>query len=263
MIKLIKDYIKTRPRLYDMFLKFSKPRDAADEFFDEFSKLLGRKVNFVQVGASDGLRWDPLRKHIIRDQWNGILIEPLPEVFKLLVKNYAHIKGRKLIFLNVAVSSSSSKETCFWTYSDEFLKSFPLEKKMYFLRKSSFNKDHLLRRSCCLKGLSESALKKITVPTLTINEVVTRHWRGRTVNLLVSDAEGHDAVIIRSIDFRVLNPEAIFFESHNLGREQKEEVYQFLRKNDYEIIELGGDSVAVKKWLISRFSSLMHPKTGI
>ena len=50
------------------------------------------------------------------------------------------------------------------------------------------------------------------------------------------DAEGHEASIIPSIDFRVVNPEAIYFESHNLGS-KKTDVNSFLSRNGYEVIE--------------------------
>ena len=45
------------------------------------------QVTFVQVGANDGYRFDPLRKHIVAYHWPGLLIEPQPDVFAELKQN--------------------------------------------------------------------------------------------------------------------------------------------------------------------------------
>ena len=78
MVKFIRAYLKTKSRLYDLIIKFYRTKDLTDRFFDEFSKSQNKKVNFIQIGVSDGLRWDSIRKYVVRDKWNEILIEPLP-----------------------------------------------------------------------------------------------------------------------------------------------------------------------------------------
>ena len=60
-------------------------------------------MSFIQVGANDGLYDDPIRKFVLNYPWTGVLIEPQPEVFLRLVKNYEHLKSR-LAFENLAVS---------------------------------------------------------------------------------------------------------------------------------------------------------------
>ena len=68
MVKFIKAYLKTKPRLYDLIIKFYRTKDLTDRFFDEFSKSQNKKVNFIQIGVSDGLRWDSIRKYVVRDK---------------------------------------------------------------------------------------------------------------------------------------------------------------------------------------------------
>lgn len=58
------------------------------------------------------------------------------------------------------------------------------------------------------------------------------------------DAEGYETTVIPSIDFSLVRPEAIYFESHNLGTE-KDKIYELLARNGYRIIEFAGDAVAV------------------
>ncbi len=248
MIQAIKEFIKTRPQLYDLakivFRQLSEKEDPAYKFFDSFSRSHNRKVNFIQIGASDGLRWDPIREFILRDRWSGILIEPLPTVFEMLKKNYRHARKCDLVFVNAAISSSSSDDMSFWTFSDAFLETLTLEERVIWSHKSSFDRRHL-ERYAKLGEISDKAFKEIKVPCFTIDELVTKYWDNRKINLLVIDTEGHESSIIPSINFNVLYPDAIYFESHNLGS-GKDKVYRFLSTQNYKIIEIAGDSAAVR-----------------
>jgi len=49
----------------------------------------GRKPLLVQIGANDGVRADPVRHLILRHGLQGLLVEPLPDLFVQLQKNYA------------------------------------------------------------------------------------------------------------------------------------------------------------------------------
>lgn len=60
---------------------------------------------------------------------------------------------------------------------------------------------------------------------------------------MVINTEGHESSIIPSIEFNQIGVENIYFESHTVGV-NKSGIYEFLKKNNYEINELGGDSVA-------------------
>ena len=83
MKTLIKDFIRTRPAMYDVLKsvkrRFSRVPDLQYDWLDRFSRSM-QQVRFVQIGANDGLHNDPVREFIVRDRWEGVLIEPLPEV---------------------------------------------------------------------------------------------------------------------------------------------------------------------------------------
>ena len=246
MKSILMNFVKTKPRLFDIAKRVSRAlslgkQSDAYKFFDNFSRLHDRPVTFVQIGASDGLRWDPIREFIVRDGWEGILVEPLPTIFEVLRHNYGYMQERKLVFVNAAVSSDAG-ELVFWTFDNEFLSKLSLEERIIYSQKSSFNKEHVLRW-VRLNNHEDKIVKAIKIPCVSLNELVANHWDKRPINLVVIDAEGHDAAIIQGIDFSVINPEVIFFESHNLGA-KKGEVYKFLSMNHYEILELGGDTVA-------------------
>jgi FkbM family methyltransferase len=199
-------------------------------------------VNFVQIGTNDGLRWDPVRRFIIRDDWNGVLVEPLPPVFELLKKNYAHVTNRKLVFANVAVSSDDSESFKFWSFSKSFCDSLSIEDRLYYLRKSSTDR-RLVEAN--LKGFDDiqTMIECYTVPALSVNTLLDKYWDGDPIDLIFIDAEGHDDRIIRAIDFARIQPAAILYESHNL-RERKQGIQEYLQSRGYTVTDLVGDSVA-------------------
>lgn len=243
MVGMIKNYIKTKPRLFDLLNSFRPIESPVERWLDEFSKANNKKVNFIQIGASDGLRWDPVRRFVIRDRWNGILVEPLPPVFEMLKSNYSYLHQRQnLIFVNAAISSKDERMFLFWSYSDEFLNQLSFEDKMYYLRKSSSEKDFV---EATLKQFStiEDKIKCFSVQCISVNSLVEKYWGNDKIDLILIDAEGHDDTIIRGIDFDKIHPKAVLFESHNLGGRQPE-IYDFLSRKNYKVLDLGGDSVA-------------------
>ena len=73
-IERIVDYSDHQLDVFALLIRQIEPR--SPEFF------------FIQVGANDGRTGDPIRKHIERYQWRGLLLEPLPNVFEVLTRNY-------------------------------------------------------------------------------------------------------------------------------------------------------------------------------
>lgn len=244
MIENIKNYIKSKPRLYDFVNGLRPLEDETQRWLDQFSRSRDRRVNFIQIGTNDGLRWDPVRRFIIRDEWSGVLVEPLPPVFELLKKNYAHVTNRKLVFANVAVSSDDTESFKFWSFSKSFCDSLSIEDRLYYLRKSSMDRKMV---EANLKGFDDvqEKLQCYTVPALSVNTLLEKYWDGGPIDLIFIDAEGHDDHIIQAIDFDRIQPMAILYESHNL-RERKQKIQTFLENRGYRVNDLVGDSVAVR-----------------
>jgi FkbM family methyltransferase len=242
---MLANLLRTRPQLFDiakrMYRALPSRKDDTYRFFESFSKRHNGRVTFVQIGASDGLRWDPAREFIVRDGWEGVLVEPLPSIFELLKQNYSYLQNQGLIFVNAAISQKAGC-LAFWTLKDEFLNRLSLDERVIYSQKSSFNRDHVLRW-LNLNGHHDTVLEEITVPCMSLSDLLKNHWDGRPINLLIIDAEGHESSIIPSIDFGQVDVETIYFESINLGP-KKLEVYDYLSANHYELEELAGDTVA-------------------
>jgi len=245
MKQIIADTIKTHPRLYDLLNSMRKSHDKLDQWLDSLSQH--GTISFIQVGASDGLRWDPLRKHVIGNRWSGVLVEPLPPVFEMLKRNYSYASGRQnLAFVNAALSSESGATLKLWACSQSFLKNLNIEQALYWLRKSSFSRDviegHL--RTLGNHPAPEQAVESVEVPIITLSDVVGQHLSGKTPDLVFIDAEGHDDAVIYGYDFEAGKPRWFVYESHGMSAEKRDALHSFLVGHGYSVQSLDGDSVA-------------------
>lgn len=242
----IQAYFRSRPRVYDAAKRAKRTvlhrRTPAYEALDEFSRELGRQVRFVQIGANDGLRNDPIREFIVRDKWAGVLVEPLPYVVDLLKRNYPARRFPHLQFRNAAATAEIGTSVTLWSFSEQFLSLQSRERRLEYLRKASFNREHVAQ--FLPPGVTpEEVIVEIEVPGVTVDSLARSAFPDGKFDLLVIDAEGYEPAILRSIDFERTRPRAIFFEAQHLSGEQ--EALEFMLKDaGYRLTHLAGDSFA-------------------
>ena len=239
-----KTFIKSHPRVFDLTVRMVKRgvlgrRGPIYDVLDQFSRSHGGRVSFIQIGANDGLRNDPIREFIVRDEWRGVLIEPLPAVFEMLRRNYEYVNASgKLTFENAAISSAVDS-LAFYTIADGLLKTLSLDAQLELLRKSSFSREHLEQFV-----RDPADVVRVEVPCTTVGAIIKRHFPKNAIDLLVIDAEGHEAVILQSLDFAQSRIGAILFESHHLEAEGSG-VFRLLEGHGYTVHKAGGDAFAI------------------
>lgn len=184
---------------------------------------------FLQIGAHDGLTFDPLHAYVRRHHWRGLLVEPQPAVFQKLRENYAG--EPQLLFENSAIAAQDG------TLDLHVFEGADASDHASML--ASTRRHYLQLNGDRARG----ALRKITVPALSLESLLARHRVDR-VNLLQIDTEGFDFEIIRMIDFRRIKPEIIHYESNFLNRRQKSECSRILGAEGYALLNLGIDTVA-------------------
>ena len=248
MTEPVREFVRSRPRLYDGIRRAKRllpgSTTASFEVLDEFSRARDRRVNFVQIGANDGLRNDPLRPLIVRDDWQGVLVEPLPTVIPLLERNYAYLERPGLVVLNAAVVAESGATLEFWTFTEEFLAEQTPADRLDYLRKASFERDHVVGFVPSGRA-ADDVLTSIDVATTTVDQVVRDHLPRRPLHLVAIDAEGFEATLIPGIDFSELDVEAVFFESEHLGDDQAR-VFEHLRDHGFALRPVGLDTLATR-----------------
>jgi FkbM family methyltransferase len=241
----VANVLRGLPWLYDLSrqarLQLLGPTSEIGAFLDVYSKTKNEQITFLQIGANDGLRNDPLRDFVVRDSWTGCFVEPLPDVFPLLKRNYRrYSKKLRLEFLNVAVTSHS-QSLPFFTFTDQYLAGKPLEERLHLLRKASFKREQVRAFA-----ESDSNIREIGVPCVGIRDLLAQCFPCGRLGLLALDVEGHEPEILREIDFEAFEIDAVLLETWNLGA-SKNEVVQILERAGYRIDEAEGDALAVKE----------------
>lgn len=191
---------------------------------------------FVQIGANDGIRSDPLNHLIMEYHLEGILVEPLPDLFEQLRQNYA--SEPQLSFENCAIATSDgerimcriSPNACVpeWAHGQ-----------------ATFNKDRILRVAKEL-GLGKEYLEEIEVPTLTLRTLF-RKYRIQKVSLLQIDTEGYDYEILKMAFATQVYPEIINFEYIHLSWEDRMKSKEMLIEEGYRFMDIGRDTLAVRE----------------
>lgn len=129
------------------------------------------------MGAHDGLFQSQTKKLEDSGEWNGMLIEPNPDMFNRCVNNR---KAENNIFVNKCLVPKDYKEDSveFYTYNNQGAMGRLGD---YFHNESK-------------KG------NKITVPAININDLLKEH-NITVVDFFSIDTEGADIDILDSIDF--------------------------------------------------------------
>ena len=157
---------------------------------------------FVQIGANDGVIYDPLFPYVRRYHWAGILVEPVPCYFERLKEHHRDNPG--LIFENVAIAEHEGVRDFFRLREDlDFLPAW-----CHGL--GTFHREVLLTHKWALPDI-EDYIVTHQVPCITLSTLFHRHRVG-TIDLFLVDTEGHDYQVLRQLDLDKIKPRLIVYE---------------------------------------------------
>ncbi len=205
---------------------------------DEIFKTVGESniKTFVQIGSNDGIKNDPIHQYIIKNDWEGILVEPDIANFNRLKKNY--ISANNLIFENAGVGPEKG-EMLFYR-----LKEIRDDEPGWYDQIGSFDKTTFLKNIRYGKDLDKRILTD-RLQVITFDDLVQRH-NFRDVDLLHTDTEGFDFKILRSIDFSKHSIKLVLFEGEWMSAQELKEIFMYLRKYGYRIFRSGIDYAGIK-----------------
>lgn len=198
------------------------------------SQLLERpEFFFVQVGANDGSRDDPMCELVRRHELKGLLIEPLPDMFERLKLNYQD--SPQLMFENAAVSRKSGLQPIYrvkpGTQVPDWLHG-----------SASFNRSLLARHTDAM-GLPD-VIEELQVPALGLAELLSRHHVD-ACDLLLIDTEGYDFEVLKMAFEIGLRPALIYFEHVHLSVDDIDESQNALVAAGYRFMQCGINTLAV------------------
>jgi FkbM family methyltransferase len=206
---------------------------------DEIFSIAGESTikTFVEIGANDGKKNDPLNYYIKKFRWIGILVEPDPANFKKLKENYRGVDG--LIFENTGIGPEPG-EMLFYKIKD-----IADQEPGWYDQVGSFDKKTFLKNISYGKGLDQRIVAEPR-PVIHFDELLEKNNFG-DVDLLHLDAEGFDYRILRSIDFAKYNIRMVLFESEWMTKSELKELIHFLRNHQYRVYRSGIDYAGIKR----------------
>lgn len=196
-------------------------------------KFYNPKFFFIQIGANDGKRFDPIFEIVSELNLSGLVIEPIKEYFEDLVRNYSG--SVNVIPINKAIYSESIELKMFKHIRDR-------EAPDWVNGIASIQKEHYKKSGINEKNIIEEVVNAITYDKLFNDYNVSN------IDLLVVDTEGYDYDLIKMFPFEKYRPKIIYFE-HDLKenvmtKEQFVEILTLLTLNRYKIITTENDCIA-------------------
>ena len=216
-------------------------------FLDRFSRE-HKTVTFLQVGANDGFINDPLHLFIKRDNWNGVLLEPQPEVFNEYMAKL-HRKRPGITAINAALDREDGTRPIY---------KMAISSERWAHGLSSFNREVLERKiddGSMLKNIRRQGVKLpekredyiTSEPVRTISpETLMKYFEGKTLDLLAIDTEGFDYEILKMLDLDRISPEVVIYEEMVFDEETKKECRRYLESHGYSCQSLERDVIAVR-----------------
>ncbi len=235
--------------LYLGYLKqMYKPRPGTIEvFLDKYSRE-HKPVTFLQVGANDGFINDPLHKFIKRDNWNGVLLEPQPDVFNdFLVK--LHRKRPGIIVINAALDQNDGTRLLYklsvsterWATGLSSFNRELLEEKL----KDGSMKKNLRRQGITLPDKKDDCIISDEVATIS-PATLLKKFDGKDLDLLAIDTEGFDYEILKMLDLNRIAPEVIIYEESVFDEKTAKECRDYLLSHGYSCQSIKRDVLAIK-----------------
>lgn len=192
---------------------------------------------FIQIGAHDGIRHDPIHKYIVQNNWNGVLVEPIPEYFERLKNTYNNHPNLQL--LNCAISNKDGVRIIYDISSHA-----PRIIWEIIRTKASFSKEVLMHRTWYIPGLSKYIETK-TVKCRTLPSLI-KLTKLNHIDLYVIDTEGYDYEIIKQINFNYKPPKYVYYEHFHLSQKDILKSWKLLINNGYQVSHDSRNTFATK-----------------
>jgi FkbM family methyltransferase len=205
-------------------------------------------LTFIQIGANDGINFDPLHNFIKENHHRvkGLVIEPLSDYFKQLSFNYRDYPN--ITPLEIAVHNTE-KEMPIYRVSPDCLSDYP----PWVTGASSFNKEKLVVSD----KIDPRVIISEMVACKSLNQLV-REYKFDSIDLLQIDTEGYDFNIISEIDFSLFVPKLIHFEhgiaKEIMSRQELNSLRNLLHQNGYELWLTDWDALAYQTDCVINFS---------
>ncbi len=173
-----------------------------------------QKIFFVQIGAMDGVRFDLFHPFIRKFQWQGVLVEPMPDMFAALKANYAGQAGLSFVNAAIAQQDGSIQMT---RLNPEAVKAGLIEEAALGISTTRPDRGEWVNANLKpeLQTVLQQYRQELTVACLTLPSLLASS-HVTTLDVLIIDTEGADWDIAQQLDLSRFMPRLIYFECAHL-----------------------------------------------
>lgn len=194
----------------------------------------GNELFFVQIGANDGIIYDPIYPFVRKSKWRGVLVEPVRSYFDRLQENY---QGNDLLsFENIAISDR--KEIRDFYRIQENISSLPEWVKGL----GTFDPEVLMTHKWAIPDLERYVIKE-RIECISFGDLLEKHRIGK-IDLLIVDTEGYDYEILQQIDFKSMAPAILVYEHQYIDKTRRAGLEHALRGRGYRLSRHFGNTLA-------------------
>lgn len=186
---------------------------------------------FLEIGAMDGVQYDLMYPLAKTGAWDGVLVEPMPDMYAALIKNYADVPG--LRFALCAVGDHDGKLWMTRAHPELIQRGiFPPEYlgMTTSVRREAFFQPGKLTRAqeeLVARGLVQVEVPCCTLPTLIEQYGITK------IDVLMIDTEGTDWTIAKQLDWARFRPSLVCLEYAHFSAADKAECLRHFEELGY------------------------------
>jgi FkbM family methyltransferase len=191
----------------------------------EFQYARTRTFRVLVVGAYDGVANDALGRFLTTRDCCGVLVEPQPDVFARLKRNFESHKGLQLV--NAAIDRCSGTRELFQVPAG--IPSLP----QWTEQLASFRREHIEKHEDRAPGVS-ARIVSTPVRTVSFSDLLDE-FEIRSIDVLQIDAEGFDAVLLSWFPFERVKPGVVHYETAHMTPDELHSTRQALKAHGYRL----------------------------
>lgn len=207
------------------------------EILVEDAVVLDGARTFLQIGANDGYRSDPLNLAVFRHKLTGTFVEPQTNYFRELQRTYRDFPG--MLFLQCAVAEQQGAMTMYtldcsggrlpgWAHGV-----------------GTLSREQILKFGDQIDDI-DAHIRASDVQCVTVADLLERAAH-RDPDIIVVDAEGFDHAILSKFDFAKLSTRLVIYETESMASEDAADLAQRLEAAGFGLFEAGQDTIALKR----------------
>ena len=183
-----------------------------------------KHVFFLEIGANDGESGDPLHYFVKKYRWKGVVLEPVPDIFKKLQCTYQNDEG--VIPYCAALADRDGKMTFYRVEPGDDVPEWANQL-------GSFSREVILSHKRIFPAIQQH-LGETEVKTVRFGTLVEM-FRIEKIDVILIDTEGYDYEVLKQIDLERFRPGLVIYEHIHLSDDAKLASRTLLENFGYDV----------------------------